>query len=49
LVNARDRNIKKEMELSLAAGVIVGKLYDALLKEYKDPESDETQKNLNKL
>ncbi|MBP3723887.1 MAG: class I SAM-dependent DNA methyltransferase, partial [Selenomonadaceae bacterium] len=49
LVNAADRNIQKEMDLSLAAGDIVGKLYDALLKEYKDSESDETQKSLNKL
>lgn len=49
LVNPQDRNIKKEMELSLAAGDIVGKLYDALRKQYKDPDSDETQKFLNKL
>ncbi|MBO6178621.1 MAG: class I SAM-dependent DNA methyltransferase [Selenomonadaceae bacterium] len=49
LVNAADRNIKKEMEISLKAGDIVGKLYDALLKQYKDPESEEAQKSLNKL
>ncbi|MBR3622104.1 MAG: class I SAM-dependent DNA methyltransferase, partial [Selenomonadaceae bacterium] len=49
LVNAADRNVKKEMEISLKAGDIVGKLYDALLKQYKDPESEEAQKSLNKL
>ena len=49
LVNAADRNIKKEMELSLAAGEIVGRLYDAIRKQYKEPDSEESQKSLNKL
>ena len=49
LVSAADRNIKKEMELSLAAGEIVGRLYDALRKQYKEPDSEESQKSLNKL
>ena len=49
LVNAEGHNIKKEMELSLAAGEIVGKLYDALHKEYIEPDSEESQKSLNKL
>ena len=44
-----DENIKKEMEISLQAGEIVGALYDALLKEYKDPDDPETLKNLNAL
>ena len=38
-----------EMELSLKAGEIVGKLYDAFLEQYEDPESPETLKSLNKL
>ena len=37
------------MELSLAAGEIVGRLYDALRREYKEPDSEESQKSLNKL
>ena len=37
------------MEVSLQAGEIVGVLYDALLKQYKDPESPETLKSLNAL
>lgn len=41
--------VKKEMEVSLQAGEIVGTLYDALLKQYKDPESPETLKSLNAL
>ena len=49
LVNARSRDAKKEMEISLAAGDIVGKLYDALLKQYKDPTNKESLQSLNKL
>ncbi len=49
LVNVQSRDAKKEMEISLAAGEIVGKLYDALLKQYKDPTNEESLKNLNKL
>lgn len=41
--------LKKEMEISLKAGELVGKLYDAILKQYKDPESPETLKSLNML
>ena len=49
LVDTGDENIKKEMEISLQAGEIVGTLYDALQKKYKDPESPETLKSLNAL
>lgn len=37
------------MEISLKAGDLVGKLYDAILKQYKDPDDPETLKSLNKL
>ena len=49
LVDTGDTNIKKEMEVSLQAGEIVGVLYDALLKQYKDPEAGDTLKSLNAL
>ena len=49
LVDAGDENIQKEMEVSLKAGELVGVLYDALLKRYKDPEAPETLKSLNAL
>ncbi len=49
LVDTGDENIKKEMEISLQAGEIVGVLYDALLKQYKDPTDPETLKSLNAL
>lgn len=49
LIDTGDENIKKEMELSIKAGEIVGKLYDALASQYRDPESPETLKSLNEL
>ena len=47
LVDQGDKNIEKEMEVSLQAGELVGILYDALLKEYRDPSDEETLKDLN--
>lgn len=49
LVDTGNANIKKEMEISLQAGELVGALYDALLKQYKEPDSPQTLKSLNKL
>ena len=49
LVDTGNTNIKKEMEVSLQAGELVGVLYDALLKQYREPDNPETLKSLNKL
>lgn len=49
LVDTGNENLKKEMEISLKAGDLVGKLYDAILKQYKNPDDPETLKSLNKL
>ncbi len=49
LVDTGKERIKKEMAVSLQAGELVGVLYDALLKRYKDPSDPETLKSLNKL
>lgn len=49
LVDTGKEHIKKEMEISLQAGELVGVLYDALLKQYKNPNDPETLKSLNKL
>ena len=49
LVDTGSEHIKKEMEISLQAGELVGVLYDALLKQYKNPGDPETLKSLNKL
>ena len=44
LVDKQSDSIKKEMDLSLQAGELVGVLYDEILKQYKNPESEETLK-----
>ena len=49
LVDADDENIKKEMEISIQAGNIVGVLYDELLKQYINPDNEESLKSLNML
>lgn len=49
LVDTGDDHIKKEMEVSLQAGELVGKLYDALLKQYNSPASEKELKSLNML
>ena len=49
LVDTGSEHIKKEMKISLQAGELVGVLYDALLKQYKDPDSLSTLQSLNKL
>ena len=49
LVDAGDANIKREMEISMQAGELVGKLYDAFMKQYKDPNNERTLKSLNML
>ena len=41
--------LKKEMEISIKAGELVGVLYDELLKQYKNPEDENTLKSLNML
>ena len=49
LVDTGDANIKREMEISMQAGELVGKLYDAFLKQYKDPTNESTLRSLNAL
>ena len=49
VVNKEVKKVTDEMKISLQAGEIVGKLYDAFLSQYKDPGSDEALKSLNKL
>jgi len=47
LVDSGSEHLQREMEVSMAAGEIVGKLYDALLQQYINPESEQTLKSLN--
>ena len=49
LVKTGDVSLQKEMEISIAAGDLVGRLYDAFLKEYKDPTNERSLKSLNAL
>ena len=49
LVDAGNKHLKREMEVSIAAGEIVGLLYDAFYKQYANPESEHSMKSLNKL
>ena len=51
LVDRRNENTRREEEISLTAGKLVGKMYDALVKEYYHPaatgnNSGENPKNL---
>lgn len=47
LVNEKSKILKQEEEISVKAGDLVGKMYDALRKQYLDPDSDHAQKSLN--
>ena len=49
LVDEREQSIKKALEVSIKAGELVGVLYDALLKQYQNPEDSKTLQDLNVL
>ena len=49
LATFKNDKIIVEQELSIKAGDLIGKLYDGLIKQYKDPKADNTLKSLNKL
>ena len=49
LVDTGNERIQKEMQISLQAGELVGKLYDSLLKQYKNPSNSSSLKSLNML
>ncbi|MBE6824399.1 MAG: class I SAM-dependent DNA methyltransferase [Ruminococcaceae bacterium] len=49
LVDTGDENIKREMEVSIKAGRLVGLLYDEILKQYHDPTDPHTLQSLNML
>ena len=49
LVETGNEHLKREMEISIQAGELVGRLYDEILKLYINPENEETLKSLNML
>ena len=49
LVKKEHASLSEEMKISMQAGEIVGKLYDAFYKQYKNPTNESSQKSLNAL
>ena len=49
LVDKSNQNLEKEKQVSIEAGELVGQIYDELLKQYKDPDSEFSQKSINQL
>ena len=49
LVDTENVHLKKEMDMSFAAGEIVGQLYDAFAKQYPDIKDKHAVESLNKL
>jgi hypothetical protein len=49
LVQTEADFIRREEEISKAAGDVVGKIYDALLRQYRDPSNPASLKSLNEL
>ena len=49
IIDTTSDHIKKEMDISLKAGELVGVLYDAFLEQYQKPNDPETLKSLNAL
>lgn len=49
LINQEQTHVSQEMEVSVKAGELVGIIYDALYKQYIDPESERALKSLNML
>ncbi|MDB8851970.1 DNA methyltransferase [Peptostreptococcus anaerobius] len=47
LIKKDVKKLSHEVKISIKAGEIVGLLYDALLKQYKNPDSENTLKQLN--
>lgn len=43
----QDAELKRETEISMEAGAIVGRLYEALREKYVDPDNVESQRYLN--
>lgn len=47
LVDCGNEHLKREMEVSIAAGEIVGLLYDSFARQYADPTTERAMKSLN--
>lgn len=47
LIDNSNQHLKREMEVSVQAGAVVGEIYDEILKQYIDPNCEENLKSLN--
>ena len=47
LIAKEKKTVTKEMEISLKAGELVGKIHEKLQEQYMDPSSDDAQRSLN--
>ena len=49
LVDKSNQHLEKEKQVSLDAGELVGKIYNELLKQYIEPNSERSQRSINQL
>lgn len=49
LIDVADNHIERETEISVRAGEIVGRIYDKLLEQYRDPTDPRSLQSLNLL
>ncbi|MGK8420910.1 DNA methyltransferase [Staphylococcus epidermidis] len=49
LIDKNNEHIEKETKVSMKAGEIVGKIYESLLKQYKNPKDPDSLKSINQL
>ena len=49
IVNEKAEHIKKEEEMSFKAWELIGKIYDAFAKQYKNFDNEDSHKSLNEL
>lgn len=49
LIKDEVKELEKEKQVSLDAGELVGKIYNELIKQYKDPSTEHAKKSINKL
>lgn len=49
LIDKNNEHIEKETKVSMKAGEIVGKIYEILLKQYKNPKDPDSLKSINQL
>lgn len=49
LIDKNNEHLERETQVSMQAGEIVGKIYETLLKQYKNPNDEQTLKSINQL